>query len=332
MEEDDLQARQPSQGASTSKSYLKARLLAWARHHLAMARDSLQRLIRAPLGTLLTMLAIGIALVLPAALWLSLDSVRVLDIELAESATLTAYLERDVTSEHAERILEAFDASQGVDSARLVSADQGMEEFRQALGVDDVLSGLESNPLPISIVVLPSDVSVESVDALAAHLAGLTGVDEVRLDLEWVEKLRQIARLGTRLTLMFGGLFAAGVLLIVGNTIRLGVESRRREIEVVLLIGATRAFVRRPFLYSGACYGLGGGLLALIMLEAGTQWLAGPFAALAKSYTLDGSLPRMDMTSSTILLASSIILGWLGAWLAVDRQLSRLTEQEARNR
>jgi cell division transport system permease protein len=289
-----------------------------------MAWDSFQRLVRYPLGNLLTMFAIAIALVLPAALWLTLDSARLLDAELDESATLTVYLALSVDNAQALRIDEAVNAEQGVLETQLISAEQGMAEFQQSLGLDDALAGLESNPLPISIVVRPESIDPATMQQLATTLEALSGVDEVRLDLAWVERLRNLAELGRRVALALGALFGLGVLLVVGNTIRLSVESRRREIEVVMLIGATHAFVRRPFLYSGAWYGIGGGLLALGLLGVGNHWLSMPVAALAASYGASFSLPQLDMTGSTILLSCSTLLGWLGAWLAVTRHLSSI--------
>lgn len=314
----------PQRGARSQQTRFSSRLRAWGRHHRSMAWDSFQRLVRYPVGNLLTMLAIAIALVLPAALWLTLDSARLLDAELDDSATLTVYLELAADDAQALRIEEAVNAEQSVLTTQLITAEQGMAEFQQALGLDDALAGLEDNPLPISIVVRPESVDPVAMQQLANTLEALSGVDEVRVDLAWVERLRNLAELGRRVALALGALFGLGVLLVVGNTIRLSVESRRREIEVVMLIGATHAFVRRPFLYSGAWYGLGGGLLALCLLGLGNHWLSLPVAALAASYGASFSLPQLDATGSTILLTCSTLLGWLGAWLAVTRHLSSI--------
>ncbi|WP_447927089.1 MULTISPECIES: permease-like cell division protein FtsX [unclassified Vreelandella] len=303
---------------------LGSRLRAWGRHHRAMLGDSLYRLVRHPLGNVLTMLAIAIALVLPAALWLTLDSARLLDAELDESATLTVYLQTEVDPAQAARIDEAVSAEQGVLQTRLISAEEGMAAFQRSLGLDDTLMGLEENPLPASIVINPQSVEPLAMEQLAGRLEGLSGVDEVRVDLAWVERLRHLADLGRRVALALAVLFGFGVLLVVGNTIRLSVESRRREIEVVMLIGATHAFVRRPFLYSGAWYGFGGGLIALLLLALGNHWLSMPVAALAASYGASFTLPQLDVTGSTILLFCSTLLGWLGAWLAVSRHLSSI--------
>ncbi|EWH03089.1 cell division protein FtsX [Halomonas sp. BC04] len=205
---------------------------------------------------------------------------------------------------------------------RLITAAEGMAEFQQALGLADALGRLDDNPLPASVVVTPVDPAPEGVRELAESLQEMTGVDEVRLDLAWLERLRHLAELGSRVALALGVLFGLGVLLVVGNTIRLAVESRRQEIEVVMLIGATHAFVRRPFLYSGAWYGLGGGLLAWGLLGLGSEWLAAPVSALAASYGATFQLPQLGAAGSATLLICSTLLGWLGAWIAVSRHLA----------
>ncbi len=314
----------PPRGARSHRTRSASRVRGWLRHHRAMCLDSARRLVRAPIGSLVTMLAIAIALVLPAALWLTLDGARLLDAELTESATLTAYLEVGVDAAEAGRIDEALAAQGGVARTRLITAAEGMAEFQQALGLADALDRLEENPLPASVVVTPAEPAPGAVRALAAELEAIAGVAEVRLDLAWIERLRHLAELGRRLALALAVLFGGGVLLVVGNTIRLAVESRRQEIEVVTLIGATHAFVRRPFLYSGAWYGLGGGLLAWALLALGGEWLSAPAAALAASYGASFGLPRLGPGGSATLVGCSILLGWLGAWIAVSRHLAEV--------
>nr|WP_300315146.1 permease-like cell division protein FtsX [Halomonas sp.] len=295
---------------------------AWLRHHRAMCLDSARRLVHQPVGSVLTMLAIAIALVLPSALWLTLDSAKLVDAELDASATLTAYLDHSVSDAEAGRIQEALSAQPEVSSTHLITADKGMEEFQQALGLDDVLDRLDGNPLPAAVVIAPKQPDPDEMEALAERLRDMSGIEEVRLDLAWIERLRQLSELGRRVTLALAVLFGLGVLLVVGNTIRLAVENRRKEIEVVTLIGATHAFVRRPFLYSGVWYGLGGGLLAWGLLTLGSGWLAAPVAALAKSYGAHYTLPSLGVWGSITLLVCSTLLGWLGAWIAVSRHLA----------
>ncbi|WP_136255520.1 permease-like cell division protein FtsX [Onishia niordana] len=314
-------------GARSQRTVMRSRLSAWARHHRAVGRDSATRLIRTPVASLLTMLAIAIALMLPTALWLTLDGARLLDTQLDESATLTAYLESEVDEREAMRVAEALGATPAVEAIRLITAAEGMAEFQQALGLEDALDRLTTNPLPASVVISPRDASPDAMRTLAAELEAVSGVDEVRVDLAWLERLKRLAELGRRVTLALGVLFGLGVLLVVGNTIRLAVESRRQEIEVVTLLGATHGFVRRPFLYSGAWYGLGGGLLAWGLLALGRQWLSAPATALAESYGASFAMPALDAMGSATLLISSTLLGLLGAWIAVSRHLADIRPQ-----
>ncbi|WP_027965984.1 permease-like cell division protein FtsX [Halomonas halocynthiae] len=319
-------SREASQerGARKQRTTNSSRWRGWVRHHRAMSLDSALRLVRTPLGSLFTMLAIAIALVLPAGLWLMLDGARLLDAELDASATATVYLASEVDDEEARRIQQALEAHAQVNASRLITASQGMEEFQRSLGLEDLLSQLPENPLPATIVLTPVDPEPSAMRQLADQLSTVTGVDEVRLDLAWLDRLRKLAELGRRATLGLGVLFGLGVLLVVGNTIRLAVASRRQEIEVVTLIGATHAFVRRPFLYSGAWYGFGGGLLALALLVLGGDWLATPISDLAASYGANYALPKLGWIGSATLLSCSTILGWLGAWLAVSQHLASI--------
>lgn len=309
-------------GAQRQSTRAGDRVRAWGRHHRAMAIDSARRLVKQPIGSLLTMLAIGTALVLPCALWLALDNARLLGTELDESATLTVYLSTGMDESLALSIADTVAGHPRVASVQLVTAAEGMAEFQQALGLEDALARLEDNPLPASVVITPLNTDPAQVRDLGEQLEAIEGVDEVRLDLAWLERLRRLAELGKRLTLALGVLFGFGVLLIVGNTIRLSVESRRTEIEVVTLIGATHAFVRRPFLYSGAWHGLGGGIVAWVLLYLGVEWLAAPIQALAESYGAHFGVPGLGIAGSATLLFSSTLLGWLGGWIAVNRHLA----------
>ncbi|WP_136068956.1 permease-like cell division protein FtsX [Modicisalibacter radicis] len=320
----DRDSRQapPRRGARNHRPGFDSRRRAWARHHRHMASDSARRLLRQPLGSLMTMLAIGIALLLPAGLWLALDGARGVGSRLEESATLTAYLAPAVGEREAMQLADTLRSHPEVDGARLITAAEGMAEFQQALGLDDALAELDDNPLPASVVISPLDTSPAAVDDLRGQLESVEGVDEVRIDLAWLERLSSLAAFGQRLALALAVLFGFGALLIVGNTIRLAVESRRREIEVVTLIGATHAFVRRPFLYSGAWYGLGGGLSAWLLLSLGGRWLTAPLQTLAESYGAQFVMPGLGWQGSAMLLASSTLLGWLGGWVAVHRHLA----------
>ncbi|MCM2131678.1 permease-like cell division protein FtsX [Larsenimonas rhizosphaerae] len=304
-------------------SFLQQRR-AWQAHHRQVARDSLIRLRQRPLGTLMTLFAIAVALVLPATLWLLLGGAQVLDRNLEDTAQLTVYLSPSLEEASAREVADKVRQRADVGRVELITAAEGLHQFQASLDLGDALQGLDHNPLPASLVVQPVTRTPEAVAALAMQLRQVNGVDEASADMQWLERLKQLTRLGQRIVLAFGALFALGVLLIVGNTIRLAVENRRDEIEVVTLIGATHAFVRRPFLYSGAWLGLGGGMLALVLLAVGMGWLSSPLSALASSYGTDWELPGLGFEGSLLLLVCSTVLGWLGAWIAVGRHLARM--------
>lgn len=312
-------------GARTHQITLESRSRAWRRHHGQMAVDSLHRLRRRPLSSLMTMLAIAIAMVLPASLWLALGSAQLLDANLDDSARMTLYLDPAVSESRAMDITDQVRADGDIASTELITAAAGLESFQRRLGMDDALAMMDDNPLPATILVQPDSRDPAAAQALAARLERIEGVTDARLDMAWLERLRQLSELGRRIVMAFGVLFAFGVLLVVGNTIRLAVESRRQEIEVVTLIGATHAFVRRPFLYIGAWYGLGGGILALLLLTLGRGWLSAPIDMLASGFGSHFTLPGIGWDGSVLLLFCSTMLGLAGAWLAVSRHLAEIS-------
>jgi cell division transport system permease protein len=188
------------------------------------------------------------------------------------------------------------------------------------------LRHLEDNPLPVLIIVSPGGeaLSAEVAGQLQRELQAMAGVDEAVLDMAWVQRLNALMALAQRFVLALGLLFALGVLLIVGNTIRLAIENRRDEIVVVKLVGGSDAFVRRPFMYTGLWYGLGGAVLAWFIVALALWGLRAPLAELASLYQSSFALRGLSATRSLLLLAAGSGLGLLGAWLAVARHLTAI--------
>lgn len=321
---DKSSASRQRAGARRQRLSIEGRYQAWQRHNHQMAHDSFQRLLKRPFASLLTMFSIAVAFVLPALLWLGLTSVHSLDGKLDDGAQMTVYMKPRLSEDSVQRVAEQVRTQSGVLKATLITAQQGLDEFQNTLGLSDTLSLLKDNPLPATLIVTPALNEPKAVQALSSELQKLQDVDEVRLDLAWMQRLKEIERLGERIVLGLAILFGCGVVLIVGNTVRLSVESRRQEIEVVTLLGATQAFVRRPFLYTGAWYGLGGGVLAIVLLTLGRSWISSPIHALADSYGSAYTLPGLGFTGSLVLLICSIMLGLLGAWVAVGHHLSQI--------
>jgi cell division transport system permease protein len=311
-------------GASQSKTRLRDRLKSWRQHHGFSARDSLLRLLRNPLSSLMTWLVIGIALALPMGLSVALENARSVSMGWDSPAQISLFLRPEVSLEAAgllrDRIAKRFD----VKSARLVSREQALEEFRQLSGFGDVLENLDDNPLPNLVLVTPVTGDGEMAATLQVELQAEAGVERAVLDMEWVQRLNALVLLSQRAVGALGIILALGVLLVIGNTIRLAIENRRQEIIVVKLVGGSDAFVRRPFLYTGFWYGLGGACLAWAVISAALWWLRGPLATLAVLYQSDFTLEGLGLNGGFGLLALGSLLGLLGAWMAVARHLSAI--------
>lgn len=305
---------------------LRASLSSWLERHVQTLVGSLGRLARQPFATGLTVIAIGIALALPAALHLVVVNSSAVTAGLGETVQLSAYLRLDTTPEQARKVHLAVQAQAGVGTAVLVSPDEGLTEFRRISGIGEALKALEENPLPWAIQLRPAPGhdSEAAVEALGAALRELPEVELVEADTAWVRRLNAILAALRQLVMLTAGLLALGVLAIIGNTIRLEIHGRRAEIEVTKLVGGSNGFVRRPFLYSGFWHGLAGGLLAALMIGFALLMLEGPMRQVANSYGGQFVLAGLSLRETAILVGSGAVLGWLGAWVTAAYHLRRI--------
>ncbi len=214
-----------------------------------------------------------------------------------------------------------FSQREDILSVSLITAEAALQEFQQESGFGNILEGLDENPLPSVLVVTPVSQQLEEIQVLLSALQSYSGVETVLFDLAWLQRLSGILSLAQRLTMMLGGLLGIGVALVVGNTIRLAIENRRAEIVVVKLVGGTDAYVARPFLYTGLWYGVGGGLIASVLVWIAQFMLAGPVARLSGLYEGEFELIGLGISGFFLVLAGSALLGWFGAWLSVLRHL-----------
>lgn len=294
--------------------------------HAQALLGSLGRLARQPFATFLTVVVIGIALALPAALYLAVANMRAVTDGLGDTVQLSAYLAIPTTAAQAKQAATAIEAREGVGDAVLVSPDEGLAEFRKRSGIGDALEALPDNPLPWLVMVRPSPPhdTPEALEALAADLRRIERVDLVEADTAWVRRIHAIEDTIERLVLLVAAVLAAGVLAVVGNTIRLEISGRRAEIEVTKLVGGSNAFVRRPFLYSGLWQGLGGGLLAFALVAAGLAALAPFVGQLSAAYGATFALRGLARDEWPVLVGGGALLGLMGAWLAATYHLRRI--------
>lgn len=300
------------------------RLDSWILRHLQVALASLGRLARSPFSTLMTSAAIGIALALPAGLHLLLGNIQQLSGNWDGAATISLFLRQETTQKRVDRLVKEVRAKQDVTSARLITREQALEEFRRLSGFAGALDSLGENPLPAVIVVEPLTETPEAAEAMLNALRQLTEVEFAQLDLQWVRRFHAIADIARRGVLVLASLLGLAVLLIVVNTIRLEIQNRHAEIEITKLIGATNAFIRRPFLYCGIFYGLFGGLIAWLLVTLSLSLLDSPVARLAGLYGSGFHLQGMDIAVLFLLVSGSTLLGLGGSWIAVGRHLNEI--------
>jgi cell division transport system permease protein len=301
-------------------------LRSWARLHVQTLVGSLGRLAEQPVATAMTVAVIGIALALPTSLYLLVDNLRGLSGHWDEGIELSLYLEPGQPLAQARALAADVEAWEEVAATRLISAEDALAEFRAGSGLGDALGALEQNPLPHLVTVRPArgHESPEAIEAIAERLRALPEADLVQADADWVRRLAAMLEIARRLATLAAVLLAVGVLVIVGNTIRLDIQNRRTEIEVMKLVGGTDGFIRRPLLYGGTWYGLGGGLAALVVVQFGLWTLSGPVARLAGLYGSAFRPVGLGATGALALLLLGAGLGWLGAWVSATRHLRRV--------
>ena len=280
-----------------------------------------------PLPTLLTWLLIGIALALPAALYVGLENLHRISRFWEQPVRISLYLEPSADGAALARRLASRD---DVHQARYISQAETLREFKALSGFAEALDSLERNPLPAVVVVEPlaSRLAPAKVSALHAQLSSLPGVGRAELDFEWLRRLHQILEIGKRIVALLSALLAASVLLVIGNTIRLAIDNRREEIIVVSLVGGTPAFTRRPFLYSGLWHGAGGGLVALALIAASVRLVREPVAALGGLYGAETQVVGLGWGASLAVLSATAALGVLASWITVARYLHDMRNRD----
>jgi cell division transport system permease protein len=301
----------------------------WLTRHLQTCIGTLGRLSAQPLATLLTILVIGIALALPACLQVLVINARAVSGDLNRAVDMSVYFKANTSLAQAEQVAANLRQRKGVADVRLIKAEDALKDFRERSGFGAALDALNHNPLPHALVVRPAADATSSVqlDAMAQELRGIAQVDVVQLDTAWVERFNAILDALRRGVLVVALLLAFGVLVIVGNTIGTEIQSRRAEIEITKLVGGTDAFVRRPFLYTGIWYGLGGGLVALTVSYLVVVLMASPVRRLSGLYGSDFALAGLGLKYSLWLIGAGVILGWLGSLTAATRHLRDIEPQ-----
>lgn len=325
-----------SQGVNTMKSEhtpsaitrLKPKMglkLFFLQHRHAL-HASLKRMWLTPLASFLTIAVIGIALAMPASLFVLLQNLQTVGGNVDDSEQISLFLKSNVDASQAKQLLHVIEANPNVASAQYISPEQGLKDFEQQSGFGNVLAELHSNPLPGVIEVRPgkSLQTPNAVQELLQYLQKLPEVDVAQLDMAWIKRLYAFIDLGKQTAIALGILLSLAVFLIIGNTIKLSIQNYRTEIEVIKLIGATRGFIRRPFLYTGIIYGAGGALFAYALVTVMLVSLEAPVENLTALYQTNFSLQGLTPMAIMILLGLGGLLGLFGSGSAIWRQLGKI--------
>ncbi len=312
----------------SANSIAKFSLLVYCQHHAQTFFDSLGRMYRAPLASGMTIAVIAIALALPTGFNILLHNLQQLVQTIELDHQISLFLNPDLSDKEINSLAKEILQRPDVATLQVKTSEQALNEFAELSDLGDALENI-ANPLPAVLLITPdlSKADWFAVEKLLAQLQHLPQVEFAQLDLQWVQRLQAILQLIERGLWVIVSLLALSVVLVIGNTIRLDIENRRAEIEVYKLIGATTGFIRRPFLYTGLWYGCLGGLTACLIVILALWLLATPAAELVQLYGSTIQLSGMQFKLMLIVTGLAMLLGYLGAWLAVGRHLRQIEPQ-----
>jgi len=297
----------------------------WITLHVSTSIGSLGRLFRQPFASLMIVLVIAVTLAIPAALNLVVKNAQSVSAGWDNALDFSVYLQRDVSEGDAANLTSLIQQRADVESVRLVTAADALIEFKAQSGFGDALDHLTDNPLPHTLVVRPSPSNTsESMTLLQEELGNLPEADTVQVDTEWVQRFHAILDIFRRSIVIGASLLGIAIVIIIGNTIRLDIQNRREEIEVTKLIGASNAFVRRPFLWSGFWYGLFGGALAVGLVHYGLFLLEQPVSRLAGLYQSGIVVMSLSAIETLAVIGIGVALGLAGSWFAAARHMRRI--------
>jgi cell division transport system permease protein len=295
---------------------------AWARRHAYSFLSSLGSLTRQPIASSMTIIVLAVALTLPTALHVTLDNVERISQGWERLDTISVFLKGEIEELQAMRMASRLSSWPEIAAVDPISPQQGLAELAGQLDLAELETEIRDNPLPWVLEVTPDTDA--GLPTLVSRLERETEVEQVVVDLQWLERLDAILAVISQLVLLLAILFAVGVAFIIANTIRMDIQNRREEIEVMALVGATAGFIRRPFLYSGLWFGLLGGTLAWLLVRIGLLVLSTPIARLSGSYHTNFHLHAPSLEVSALLILGSGLFGILGSWLVVGQHLRRI--------
>lgn len=318
--------KSPKTGAAATQITQFRRFIMFWVTNAQQAIGSLGELARSPFASLMTIAVLGLSLTLPATLYVVVKNSQAVGAQWETASEITLFLQKELNSEQVETFKRRIELKDEVSSVSWISRDDALREFREYSGFGSAIDYLESNPLPDVLLVIPSAdyrTSNRAAD-LQASLARESEVADAKLDLDWIERLQALVRLVEDSLAALALLLCIAVVLIVGNTIRLGILNRRDEIMIMKLVGATNGYIQRPFLYTGAWYGIVGGFIAWVATILLVWWLRAAVLRVTELYDSQFRLQGLTFNELLILWCIAVGLGLLGSWLAVRRHVAAI--------
>ena len=322
-------SRQEQRKARRFDRGIAVKLLAYLDSHGQAFFSSLGRLLRMPFTSLMTIAVLAIAIALAGGFYIIVANMQQLTGSLESSNQISLFLKGDVSQQQGRTLADKLAGRADIRRVKLISKQQALEEFKQYSGFGDALKALQQNPLPHVIQMLPENILFETpeIKQLLEELQQLPEVDFAQMDMQWVKRLQAIMQLARRGVMILSFLLGLAVLFITGNTIRLELQSRRDEVVIAKLVGATHAFIQRPFLYSGFWYGFFAGVIAWLVVLGMVLLLEQPVERIASLYDGYFQVLFFGVGETLLLLLISALLGVLGAWLVLNYQLRQLQPQ-----
>lgn len=296
----------------------------WLRLQIRAGQRAARHMLKQPFNTLLAALVVSIAAALPATGYMLLNNLQRLAGKVGTAPEISVFMQPGASPDAVKDAGKAIRALANDGQVEAVPRDAALKRFRENESLAEILDALPENPFADAFVVRLKDADAQKLEALRGEFAKLPEVEHVQLDSDWARRLDALIALGRQALAMLAGVLGLGLVAVTFNTIRLQLLTQRDEIEVSRLLGATDAWIRRPFHWFGALQGLLGGALAGLLALIATRMLAAPMAELAGLYSLEFALRQLGVAEWAVLLALCALLGWLGASASVRRHLMRI--------
>ncbi len=292
--------------------------------HYQMLLKALQRSHASMLSTLMMFLVIGVTLILPSISFLIVQNLKSISETIQHESQISIFLKKDISVDAKNKIEKDLKSRIDINNYHYVKKEEAWPKLQKSMGFNESNNGLSENPLPDAFFVSPNTINPNQIAILKSSLDRLEGVDQVVVDTGWVKKLNSVLHLANKAIFLASILLASMLTVVIGNTIRLQMTSHHEEIELSKLIGATNQFIRRPFLYSGFIYGLGGGLTAALSLKLIVIFLNQTVVEVEALYGAQFIIVDLTLVQYLSIVGSSILIAVAASFISINQSIKKL--------